>query len=140
VRVDHGTAQQWLDRYVAAWKSYDASEIAALFSEDVRYRYYPYAEWIVGRDAVVASWRGEQAFSLHAQSSTRDEPGTYDATYSPVAVDGDVVVAVGTSTYTDIPGGPVTQVFDNCFVMRFDAEGRCREFTEYYSKRPDPAA
>jgi hypothetical protein len=34
----------------------------------------------------------------------------------------------------------VTQVFDNCFVMRFDGDGRCREFTEYYTKRPDPAA
>jgi hypothetical protein len=138
--VDHQGAQDWLDRYVAAWKSYDRDDIAALFSQDVRYRYYSYAEWIVGRDAVVASWLGEQTFPLHSQSSTRDEPGTYDATYSPVAVDGDVVVATGTSTYSDVPGGPVTQVFDNCFVMRFDGDGRCREFTEYYTKRPDPAA
>jgi hypothetical protein len=29
----------------------------------------------------------------------------------------------------------VRQVFDNCFVMRFDDEARCREFTEYYTKR-----
>jgi hypothetical protein len=55
-----------------------------------------------------------------------------------VAVDGDVVVATGTTTYTASPGGRVTQVFDNCFVMRFDDDGRCREFTEYYTKRPAP--
>ena len=42
----------------------------------------------------------------------------------------------GTSTYYDEPGGRVTQVFDNCFVMRFDDAGRCRDFTEYYTKRP----
>jgi hypothetical protein len=131
--VDHETAQSWLDRYVAAWTSYDAGDIADLFSDDVRYRYYSYADWVVGRDAVVASWMGE---ATDTHGSTRDEPGTYAATYAPVAVDGDVVVATGTSTYTDSPGGRITQVFDNCFVMRFDDDGRCREFTEYYTKRP----
>jgi ketosteroid isomerase-like protein len=131
--MDRDDAQDWLDRYVAAWKAYDADEIAGLFSEDVRYRFYSYAPWIIGRAAVVASWLAEDT---DAQGSTRDERDTYDATYAPVAIDGDVVVATGTTTYTDKPGGAVTQTFDNCFVMRFDAEGRCREFTEYYTKRP----
>jgi hypothetical protein len=130
--VDHDTAQAWLDRYVAAWKSYDVDDIGDLFSADVRYRYYPYAAWVEGRDAVVASWRAD---GTDDNGSTRDEPGTYDASYVPVAVDGDVVVATGTSTYFESPGGPVRQVFDNCFVMRFDDEARCREFTEYYTKR-----
>ena len=57
--MDRAAAQEWLDRYVAAWKSYDEAAIAALFSEDVVYRYHPYDEPIVGRDAVVASWLGE---------------------------------------------------------------------------------
>ena len=130
--MDHETAQAWLDQYVAAWKSYDADEIAGLFSDGVRYRYYPYAVWIVGRDAVVASWLAEDT---DAQGSTRDDEGTYDAHYAPIAVDGEVVVATGTTTYTETPGGPVTQTFDNCFVMRFDEQDRCREFTEYYTKR-----
>jgi hypothetical protein len=139
--MDHETAQAWLNRYVAAWKSYAADDIAALFSEDVHYRYYPNAAWVVGRDAVVASWLADDTAT---QGSTRDEPGTYDATYAPVAIEGDVVVATGASTYTESPaspgspgspGGPVTEVFDNCFVLRFDDEGRCREFTEYYTKR-----
>lgn len=131
--MDREQAQQWLERYVAAWKSYDPGEIGALFSDDVSYRFYAYAEPVVGRDAVVASWLGESDSST---ASTRDAPGTYDAAYTAVAVDGDVVVATGTSTYLDEPGGQVTQVFDNCFVMRFDGEGRCRDFTEYYTKRP----
>ena len=130
--MDHPTAQDWLDRYIAAWETYDPDEIAGLFSEDVRYRFYPYAGWVVGRDAVVASWLAEET---NPQGATRDEPGTYEATYTPVAVEGDVVVATGVSTYTATPGGPVTEVFDNCFVMRFDDQGRCSEFIEYYTKR-----
>ena len=131
--MDHETAQQWLERYIQAWLSYDPDDIAALFSEDVAYRYHPYDEPIVGRDAVVASWLGEGASD---DASTRDEPGTYEAEYAPVAVDGDRVVASGISRYRDKPDGPVVRTYDNCYVMRFDAEGRCREFTEFYMRRP----
>ena len=123
--MDHTSAQAWLDRYVAAWVSCDPVAIGALFADEVTYRYHPYDEPIVGRDAVVASWRGEG-----------DEPGTFDASYTPVAVDGDTVVAQGTTTYRKVPGGPVHQVYDNCFVMRFDELGQCREFTEFYVLRP----
>jgi len=131
--MDEKTARDWLDRYVEAWMSYDPDDIARLFSENVAYRYHPYDEPIVGRDAVVASWLGG---SESGDASTRDAPGTYEGTYSPVAVDGDTVVATGTSQYRDVPGGPIVRVFENCFVMRFDDEGRCREFTEYYIRRP----
>ncbi len=131
--MDHETAQRWLDLYLAAWLSYDRDAIGSLFSDDVSYRYHPWDEPIVGRDEVVASWLGERDDD---DASTRDAPGTYDGDYAPVAVDGDVVVATGTSSYRDEPGGRVTQTFANCFVMRFDGEGRCREFTEYYAKHP----
>ena len=127
--MDHGTAQGWLDRYLEAWRTYDPDQIGDLFADDVAYRYHPYDEPVVGRAAVVESWLGE---SGEEGASTRDEPGTYDAAYAPAAVEGDVVVATGTSRYRDTPDGPVTKVFHNCFVMRFDEAGRCREFTEYY--------
>ena len=131
--MDRSTAQGWLDRYVDAWRTYDPGDIAALFSEDIAYRYHPYDEPIVGRDAVLASWLGEGESD---DASTRDAPGTYEGHYSPVAVDGDAVVATGTSQYRELPGGPVVRTYENCFVMRFDGEGRCREFTEYYLRRP----
>jgi ketosteroid isomerase-like protein len=131
--VDRADAQAWLDRYVSAWLSYDANDIAALFSEDISYRYQPNDDPIIGRKAVVASWLGE---SDSGSASTRDAPGTYAGEYEPIAVDGDVVVATGTSTYRERPDGPIARVYDNCFVMRFDADGKCKEFTEYYLKRP----
>jgi ketosteroid isomerase-like protein len=133
--VEKSDVDRWLQAYLDAWKSYDRDEIAALFTDDVRYRYHPYDDPVGGREAVVASWLGEGA---SADASTRDAEGTYDATYRAIAVDGDVAVATGSSTYTSEPGGPVDKVYDNCFVMRFDSEGRCREFTEWFMKRPTP--
>ncbi|MGH2926068.1 MAG: YybH family protein [Solirubrobacterales bacterium] len=133
--MDRETVAGWLDAYVEAWKSYDRAQIEALFAEDVRYRYHPADEPIVGRSDVVDSWLGEGG---HADASSRDAGGTYDASYAPFAIDGDLAVATGASTYASEPGGPVDRVFDNCFVMRFDGEGRCSEFTEWYVERPAP--
>ncbi|MDQ6817874.1 MAG: nuclear transport factor 2 family protein [Actinomycetota bacterium] len=123
----------WLEAYVQAWKRYDRAAIAALFADDVSYRYHPYDDPIHGRDAVVASWLGE---SDQPGVSSRDEPGTYDAEYRAVAVDGDVAIATGATTYSSHPGGPTTRTFHNCFVMRFDPTGRCAEFTEWYVFQP----
>ena len=131
--IDRAGVDRWLDDYVGAWKSYDRDAIGALFADDVEYRYHPYDEPVRGRDSVVAAWREEAAFP---GASGRDEPGIYDGSYRAVAIDGDVAVAVGRSTYTDGPDGPVAEVYDNCFLLRFDAEGRCREFTEWFVKRP----
>ena len=131
--MDREAAQTWLDRYVAAWLTYDPHEVASLFSEDISYRYHPYDVPIVGREAVVASWLGEDASD---SASSRDAPGTYEAEYFPVAVDGDTVVATGTSRYREAPDGPVIRTYENCFVMQFDGEGRCRDFVEYYLRRP----
>jgi ketosteroid isomerase-like protein len=131
--VDTADVDRWLQAYVAAWRSYDRRQIEELFAEDVTYRYHPYDEPVRGRAAVVASWLGEDAA---AGTSARDEPGTYDAGYRAVAVDGPVAVATGSSRYRKEPGGPVAETFDNCFVMRFDQDGRCTDFTEWYMKRP----
>jgi ketosteroid isomerase-like protein len=131
--VNRTGVDRWLQAYVEAWKTYDRDQIGALFTEDVQYRYHPYDDPVRGRDAVVESWLGE---GDEPGASTRDEEGTYDATYRAVAVDGDAAVATGSSTYTAEPGGKVEKVFDNCFVMRFDPAGRCREFTEWFMEQP----
>lgn len=123
----------WLEAYVSAWKSYDPGQIGDLFTTDVRYRYHPYDDPIAGREAVVASWLGEGG---SPGASTRDQPGTYDASYHTVAVDGPVAVATGRTRYRDKPGGPIRRTFDNCFVMRFGQDGRCAEFVEWFIERP----
>jgi ketosteroid isomerase-like protein len=131
--MDTTQIDRWLHDYVEAWKTYDADQIARLFADDVEYRYHPYDDPLVGRDAVVSSWLGE---SDAEGASSRDAPGTYEAEYKAVAVDGDVAVATGVSTYYDAPGGSVEHVFHNCFVMRFDSDVRCTQFTEWFIERP----
>ena len=86
--LSHPAFQAWLDRYVAAWRSYDPAAIGDLFSEDATYRYHPEDEPVRGRGAIVASWLED-----------RDEPGTYDAHYEPLAIDGEEHVARGWSRY-----------------------------------------
>jgi SnoaL-like domain len=133
--VTREEVNRWLGRYIEAWKTYDRDQIETLFADDISYRYHPYDDPIEGREAVVASWLGE---GDREEASSRDEPGTYDAFYRVVAADDDMAVAIGSSSYKESPDGPVVRVYDNCFVMRFDSEGRCREFTEWFMKRPSP--
>jgi len=130
--VTREEVDRWLAGYVEAWKTYDRDKIAELFADDINYRYHPGDDPIVGRDAVVQSWLGE---GDHPDASDRDEPDTFEAAYRAVAVDGDRAVATGISSYREEPGGPIVRVYDNCFVMQFDSEGRCREFTEWFMGR-----
>jgi hypothetical protein len=120
--------QRWLDRYVAAWKSYDEAEIADLFSTDAEYRYHPWDEPVRGREAIVADW-----IAPDGSASSRDAEGTYDAAYDAWAVDGDRAVAVGTSDYfTDASRTTRDRRYHNVYLLEFDADGRCRRFTEYF--------
>ncbi len=124
--------QGWLDRYVEAWRSYDPEQIGDLFSADVVCRYHPYDEPITGRAAVIASWTGKGE-----GAPDRDEPGTWAAEYRPFAIDGNAAVAIGQSSYRHEPGEEIYRTYFNCFVMRFDDQGRCSEFTEYFMFRKD---
>jgi ketosteroid isomerase-like protein len=126
--MDHDGFQRWLDAYVAAWRSYDAAAIRDLFAEDASYRYHPWdgdAETLHGRDAIVASWLGDQ-----------DEPGTWSAEYQPWAIDGDRGVAIGVSRYLR-PDGTLDREYHNVFLCRFDDDGRCVDFTEHFIRRTD---
>lgn len=68
---------------------------------------------------------------------TRDEPGSWEAHYEPFAVDGDRAVVIGWSRYyTDTSKTSVASTYDNVFLLEFDADGRCRAFTESYVERP----
>ena len=122
--MDRSSLQAWLDRYVEAWRSNDPELIGVLFTDDAEYRYHPHDEPVRGRAAIVASWLEEP-----------DEPGTWRASYGAFAVDGDAAVATGTSTYLSADGS-VDRTYHNAYLMRFDPDGRCRSFTEWYILEP----
>lgn len=125
--MDSGGFQSWLDRYVDAWKTYDESAISELFSEDAKYRYHPWDDPVVGREAIVASWLEE-----------RDDAGSWTAEYEPWIVAEDGAVAVGVSRYLGADRSTVEREYHNVFLCRFDDAGRCREFTELFMRRDTP--
>jgi ketosteroid isomerase-like protein len=115
----------WLNMYVEAWKSYDPQAIGDLFTEDATYLYHPWQEALRGRLAIVASWLDNQ-----------DAPGSWSAEYEPFAIDGDRVVTMGKSSYFGADGTEVEREYWNVWLLRFDNQGRCHEFSEYYMQTP----
>ena len=112
--------QSWLDAYVEAWRTYDRDAIARLFSADATYAYHPYDdEPLRGRDAIVASWLEEP-----------DAAGSWEAAYRPLLIDADRAVATGETRYAN------GKTYSNLYVLRFDGEGRCAEFIEWYMQHP----
>jgi len=123
--LDKEGVAQWLAAYVRAWQSYEPDAIGALFSEDATYAWHPWDEEPVrGRAAIVGAWLRD-----------KDAPGTFQAEYEPLAIDGDVVVATGLTRYLG-SSGAVEREYYNCFVMRFDEQGRCTSFTEWFMQTP----
>jgi len=122
--MDHATFQSWLDRYIDAWRLLDPLAIGDLLSPDVRYAFDPFDEAVVGRAAVVAAWLADP-----------DAPGSWEADYEVLAIDGDTCVAHGRTRYLTDDRAAVDREFANVFVVRFDDDGRCREFTEWYMRR-----
>jgi ketosteroid isomerase-like protein len=116
--MDQAGFQAWLNQYIDAWRSGDPAAIGDLFGEDARYFYGPYREPIVGRDAIVREW-----------TENPDEPGSWEAEYRPLAVDGDTAVSIGESRYAE------GKTYSNIFVCRFDADGRCAEFREWFMEK-----
>jgi hypothetical protein len=122
--MDRATFGAWLDRYIDAWRLNDPVAIGDLFSLDVRYAFDPFEEAVTGRAAVVAAW-----------VANPDEPGSWEADYEVLAIDGDAYVAHGRTRYLTDDRTGVDREFANIFVCRFDDAGRCREYTEWYMRR-----
>jgi hypothetical protein len=108
-----------------AWETYAPETIGDLFTDDATYYFHPYDKPVVGRQAIVGAWLKHP-----------DAPGTYEANYKPIAIDGDVAVVNGRSRYfKDSSRTTLTREWDNIFVIEFDKEGRCRSFREWYVAR-----
>lgn len=120
--------QEWLDAYVAAWRSGESEAIRALFSADAAYGYRPWDSeetTVKGNDSIVASWL-----------ENPDDPSSWEAEYSPYVVDGDRAVALGSTRYFSSGDHP-ERTYHNAFVLRFDEDGRCCEFHEFYVSKKD---
>ena len=128
--IDFDGVQRWLDAYVHAWQTNDPARIGSLFTDEAEYRWHPWDtgdEVARGRDEIVAAWLEDT-----------DPPGSYQASYRPLLVQGDVAITVGTTRY--YADATLDEEFHNLFQLRFADDGRCSSFVEWYMKTPAAAA
>jgi hypothetical protein len=117
--MDSSVVTAWVDRYVRAWNSNDPAEIGALFTDEATYYTGPFdAPW-TGRDAIVRGWLDRQ-----------DAPGSTAFRYELLATTSDSGIIRGWTQYHE----PARE-FSNIWLVRFDSNGRCREFTEWWVQR-----
>jgi SnoaL-like domain len=118
--------ESWIDAYVLAWATNDARAIGDLFAENARYYTHPFREPWKGREEIVRKWLEHP-----------DPPGSWKASYSPLAVSDNTGVIRGTTQYFKGDGSLETE-FANIYVIDFDDEGRATEFTEWFMESNPP--
>ena len=110
--------REWVEGYVRAWSSNDPEEIGSLFTDDALYYTEPYVEPWRGRTGIVGQWLAR-----------KDEPGDATFEWQPLLDGPDPAIITGTAVYKEPP-----RTYSNLWVIRLAADGRCREFTEWWMK------
>jgi ketosteroid isomerase-like protein len=107
--------EAWIEAYEAAWRAPGTERLGELFTADARYRMSPYEPAAQGLAEIAELWERE-----------RESPDEEFAMRSEiVAVEGDTGVA-----RVEVHYGRGTEYRD-LWVIRLDADGRCREFEEW---------
>ena len=106
----------WMDAYVLAWSTNDPGQIGELFAADAVYDPQTAAGELSGREAIVAWW-----------VDIADDEENWDFEWLPLVDTDDLAVITGKTNYFEPP-----LAYRNLFVIRFDGEGRCYDFTEWY--------
>ena len=114
---------KWIAAYERAWRSAGTESLADLFAEDGSYRMSPYEEPARGLEQIAALWERE-----------REGPDEgFEMRHEVVAVEGDTAVV-----RVEVEYARGTEYRD-LWVIRFDPEGRCRDFEEWaYWPDKDP--
>jgi hypothetical protein len=119
--MDHETVLAWVSGYEQAWRDEDLSAVERLFTPDAHYRVSPYADPLVGHDAIRSIWLSDEgeAFSCRADV---------------VAVEGQQAVVRLLVRY----GEPVRQEYLDLWLLRFAGDGRVSDFEEwaYWPDKP----
>ncbi len=120
--IDTSGIDAWLEAYQQAWASGDRAEIAALFTDDVRYFTAPYSAPLVGIGRVTGYWLAQEESGL---------PWTFE--YEVVAREGDLFVVRAVTSYPQGTLGAISpEEFHNLWLVTLDGEGRAGEFVEYF--------
>ena len=113
--IDRAGAEAWIVAYERAWRTAGTDSLAELFREDASYRMSPYESPVRGLAAIGALWERER--------SGPDEG--FEMSSELVAVEGDTAVARIEVAYAS------GAEYRDLWIIRFTADGRCREFEEW---------
>lgn len=117
--MDQQGFEVWVQGYIRAWQSNAPQDIRSLFATHARYRTGPFdAPWD-GRDAIVDQWIRRQ-----------DDFGNVRFSYEILAVNEQVGVLQGWTTYLR-----PRREYSNIWVVHFNNQGECTEFTEWWIER-----
>ena len=119
--MDRAGVATWMESYRHAWESNDGSEVGDLFTPDAVYALDAFAQPWVGRDEIVRRWTAGISQDVEME-------------FEIEALEGDVGV-VHWVVVTRNAGDPVRVQYDGIIVLRFAADGRCREAREWYFRR-----
>ena len=112
---------KWITAYRAAWESNDPGDIGALFTADALYYGEPFTEPARGRGAIIARWLEHQ-----------DAPGTTKFTWNVLSSSSDLAFVQCETDYGSVK-------YSNLWVIRFAADGRATEFTEWWMDQSKPS-
>ncbi|HEX6140197.1 MAG TPA: nuclear transport factor 2 family protein [Candidatus Limnocylindria bacterium] len=127
--MDRPGVERWIEAYRKAWQTDDPQDVAALFTEDATYSPYPWPRdrepW-TGRDAIVRKWieRGDSKIGWRFE-------------HTVLAVEGDTAVIEGWTSYDRGEGEPWDEQYANVWLVRFGADGRARQFVEWWVQKPE---
>jgi len=110
-------AASWVTAYERAWRTPGTEGLRDLFTEDATYRMSPYEEPAVGIVEIAGLWERER--------QGPDEE--FEMTHEVIAVEADTAVIRLEVQY----GGADRLRYRDLWIVRFAADGRCREFEEW---------
>lgn len=114
---------EWMRRYQLAWTTNDPGDIRSLFTGNARYLTDPFAAPWSGHNEIVAGWIGR-----------RDTADEFTFEWAPLVETDELSIIEGT---TDYPARTIT--YSNLWVIRWGADDRADEFTEWWMDQSDPS-
>lgn len=113
--ASRASVEAWIAAYERAWRTAGTGSLAELFAADASYRMSPYEEPARGLAAIGELWERER--------TGPDEE--FELAHETIAVEGDAAVARIEVAYGS------GAAYRDLWVIRFAADGRCREFEEW---------
>jgi nuclear transport factor 2 (NTF2) superfamily protein len=120
--------QTWINVLEAGWRARDPDAIAALFTEDAVYRQGPFGTAHQGRAAIRTHWT--------TTLSNQRDPQIW---FAPPIVHGHDAALEWWCILHD-PTDATPRTAAGCVTLRFDDQGLCTRFHEYWHTAPGTAA